>query len=184
MELRIKNTFAQLGIDTKPAYLMISQGKTSLNVSKDEGHLGLRAKLGTLKVDGTLSREDIGLYTPMGIGHHYYGSYWDHGLKAIGEMAQDGDYLAMIERGHTISELVKRKTAPLIKEVQIAFRRGAEIEYEPGGVSFDPKVGKVMIDVKPFRPQKTYYPGSISTYLLEKGGVQIQVKGSRLDTVV
>lgn len=184
MYLEITSTFSRLGSTIENPYLKLSQGPAHFQLTQDKPQLGVETQLGELEVDGTRAQADIGIYTALEIGNQYYQKYWDHGISAIGEMAADGDYLAMIERGHTIPQLSKAKSVPKEKEINIHFKRGAQINYIPGGVTFYPQPGRVTLATQPYRPEKTYQPGHVSFYLLQKGGVQIEVRGSRLDTAV
>lgn len=182
MYLEITNTFSRLGSTIEYPYLKLSQGLASFQLNQEKPELKIETHQGQLVVDGRVAQEDIGIYTPLEIGNRHYQKYWEHGLTAIGEMAADGDYLAMIERGHTIPHLVKERSTPAEKEINIHFKRGAQIMYTPGGVTFTPQLGRLSLVTKPYSPEKTFRPGQVSFYHLQRGGVQIQVRGERLDT--
>lgn len=184
MELEITHTFGQIGVRSQRAYLKLSQGLASLDISQKITQVEVEAPLGELKIDSTVHLEDIGIYSSLAMGPRYYQKSWDHGYEAIGEMAADGDFLAMIERGHTIIDSVERKTAPPLKEAHIGFKRGAEIEYTFRGVRLYPKQGGMTLHSRPFYPEKTYHPGDVSVYLIQKGKVDIDVRGRRMDTAV
>ncbi len=185
MDLEISYTFGQVGLRTNWPHLKLSQGLGSLKISREDTLLEVEASMGRLEVDGTYSREDIGLYKqPNAFEEHYCQKYFNHGLEAIGEIAADGDYIAMIERGHTIPEYIKRKTAPSEKEIDIKYKRGAEIEYAPSLVKFHPQLGRLDIESTPFKPEKTFKPGEISVYLVEKGNAEINFRGEKMDIVV
>lgn len=185
MDLEISHTFGQVGLRTNWPYLKISQGIGSLQISREDTLLEVETSLGRLEVDGTSTWEDIGLYKqPNAFEEHYCQKYFNHGLEAIGEIAADGDYIAMIERGHTIPEYIERKTAPSEKEIDIKYKRGAEIEYTPSLVQFHSQLGRLDIKSGSFKPEKTFKPGGISVYLVEEGNVEINYRGEKMDIVV
>lgn len=181
MDLEITNTFGQIGLNIDRAYLKLSQGVASLDISQETTHVGVETQLGNLTIDHKASLEDIGIYSALAIGPHYYEQYFNHGLESIGEMAADGDFMAMIERGHTVIDSIENKTAPSFQEVNIMYRRGAEIEYEPGGVRFGLQQGGVRLLSQPFPIEKTYQPGGVTAYMIQKGEVDIIYRGRKMD---
>lgn len=181
MDIAIDITFSKLGVNSTKPYLKLSQGLAPFQLTQEGPFVDIEIDQGELRVDGTVTREDIGIYSALKIGTTHYQKYWEHGLLAIGQMAADGDYLAMIERGHTIPDLVFEKSKPQEREVNIHFKRGPSIDFRPGGVTFHPIPGDLNLHTKPYQLKQTYEPGKVSSYLIQKGSVEIRYTGKRLD---
>jgi|GEM_PF-2427571 len=157
----------EIRLDSQPALLGLETRKPKLNMQRESPLIQLERTPPILKIERTGPKlyieqrkvwEEIGTGGPLYLTEQQKVQSQVKAVEAIGEIAQEGDFLAAIENpGNTIAELAAQ--LPPEQEFNVALipksRPSAQVEgelkidFKPGKVKGRFAGGKVKIDCQP-----------------------------------
>lgn len=184
-QIRMEQTYAQIGLQTEPAVQRIRQHKAELNLHQEPAILQIKQSPGTLHMDSSKARANMDLKGILQRNREYANLGRQKALEAIAQISQEGDQLRAIERkGNPIASIAETKNEIFSNThiihgdwttdgIDISYERKApEIKWQIRGMKLDVQVHKTEID---------YKPGKVEVYVRQKQSLQISVTGGKFD---
>ncbi len=181
MQLEIDFQRGILGLEIEAPRFQLSQGPASFQIRQSRAQLEIDSDLGSFRVESKDHYEDIGLYKPPALGEKAFHDSRQESLEAIASIARDGDYLASIEDGNTISSLYWMKSFEGDVEVNLGYKRGAEVEFLPGQLEMDYSRGELDLNTSPYQGEGSFEWGRVRAYLMQKPELEISLPGRNFD---
>lgn len=186
-QLRIRQTYAQLGLNIRKPVQEIEQPRAELNLRQEPAILEIRQARGSLSIDTSEAQANIDLRGPLRRSRDNAEYGYRKAMEAIAQISQEGDRLRSIEnRGANpiadiaFEEGVIYRNTEIIAEgsivgdgIEIRYHlKPAEIRVEPRGARMDPEIKK---------PIHNYTPGKVEGYIRQWNRVTIDVVGLHVD---
>ncbi len=186
-QIRMEQTYAQIGINTENAELQIRQRPADLNMKQEPAILHIEQPMGVLRIDSSQARSNIDMKGPLQRMRIYAQLGQQRAMEAIAKISQEGDQLRAIEhRGNAIVSLAAQKglhePVDVIhadwtdKGVHVSYqKREPKISVQTRGASIHPQIHPAEIH---------YIPGKVDTYVRVKNSLTIDVVGLNMDRVM
>lgn len=184
-QLRMEQTYAQIGLQTQRAVQEIKQPHAELNMRQKPAELHIKQSMGVLKIDMSEARAQIDLKGILRRTREYAALGHQKAMQAIAKISQEGDQLRHIEeKGNKIAQIAARDSliydnTNIIQAdwttdgITISYQAEApQIQWKTNGVTRDPVIHK---------PEISYTPGKVEVYLRQKNSLTIDVVGGTLD---
>lgn len=184
-QLRMEQTYAQIGLQTERAVQEIKQPQAELNMRQEPAELHIEQPMGILKIDSSEARAQIDLKGILRRNREYASLGRQKALQAIAEISQKGDQLRHIEKkGNTIARIAAQdskiyNSTNIIQAdwttdgVSISYKaEPPQIEWKAHGVKLEPVIHK---------PEINYTPGKVNVYVRQQNSLTIDVVGGTLD---
>ncbi|GAB7389195.1 hypothetical protein BSNK01_30330 [Bacillaceae bacterium] len=184
-QIRIEQTFAQIGMETIRAKQEIRQPKAELNLRQVPAKLTIERTPGRLLIDQKQAWNDRNLKDPLTLTRDEAERARQLLLEGIARIAQEGDRLAAIEKGgNPIAEIAweNANPGPLDFNYGVIPRHGAvKIRYLPAQLRFHWTLGGATLDPVIHKPVHHYTPGKVNIYLRQRNSLSIDVVGLHTD---
>ncbi|MGE5418121.1 MAG: DUF6470 family protein [Acidobacteriota bacterium] len=168
MELKVEQTFAQIGIQFRIPVAEIQMEPASFEQEqvKDPQIIIDNIKEPKIHIDQTQCWADMGMRSSQASSDYYSAKAWSHGLQAIAEIVQEGRSLASIDKGYTIAQDAKAHTYH-IQEFGLGLvpKQGPKISFdleyprisaEQAEFSVRLELGKLRVQA-PYEDVKVFY---------------------------
>ncbi|GAA4718680.1 DUF6470 family protein [Brevibacillus fulvus] len=185
-QLRMDQTYAQLGLHIQKPVQEIQQPQADLNMKQEPAILTIRQPKGELSIDTTEARSNIDMRSPArrvkdiaAFGHR-------KAMEAIARISREGDQLAAIEKkGNPIADIAVQNSG-IYEEQEILAKGsligdGVEIHYEAKKPEINVQVRGFRMDPEIKKPILHYTPGKVEPYILQKNSLHIEVVGLHID---
>lgn len=193
MGLVINHTFPQIGMETTPGRLEINSQKGRLEMHSKQPKVEIETELPKVHIDQYEPFSETGRMNVTDLIKQAAQNGLQAALEFIGKKADDGDALASLPvSGNTIADIAERDSSPDAgADRNITFLPTSRPKFTvTGSVKLMPQPtaegihNGVDIDVVPGNLNINYTPGSVRTYLLQKGSLEIRFEGSKIDKSV
>lgn len=185
LRLNISQQFARHGFDILKASVEMRAPLPEVSLRQPAASHTIDQGAGELIIDGEEARAALGIKTNMRLVTDMAQQGKQIALQVIGEIAAEGDQLAMIEKKVTIGQVAHQKwnAGPMPIEDTGPF------SYDPVHIDYIPHETTIEWNVHPnaeveFTPQPFEYhytPGGVDMYLSQKNWLSIDVKGQHLN---
>jgi hypothetical protein len=188
-QIRMQQTYAQLGLNIKKPVQEIQQPRAELNLRQEPAILEIRQAKGTLSIDTSEAQANIDLRGPLRRTRDNAEYGYRKAMEAIAQIAQEGDRLAAIERGgNPIAEIAFEESViyhntEIIAEGSIV-GDGIEIRYDLRPAEIDVQVRGKRMDPVIHKPIHNYTPGKVEGYIRQWNSVTIDFVGLHVDQVI
>lgn len=180
--LKITNIPLEYEMTIQHARLERSQSSPPLvEMSRQRGGLSVNSRPAKLLLDTYEARASLVPTTRRAISQNA-----QRGLQAAGEAAQSYAREASMmkwskpgEGGAMLDQVLAQRTQLPTGEFQLGFipSTGAEITYQPGSISMDYQMDRLMFNLKLNNGTVEYIPGSIEFVITQWPDVQIEYMG-------
>lgn len=178
-QLHMQSQFARIGIDQKNARLEIKQELPKMHIEQPKAEISITTTPGRLTIDQTEAFADMDLKSILRRNDEFADEALQKLQEGIGRIAREGRELMEIEHGgNAIVEQAKRKGNPPMKRLGITFIPSAfsvKTDYTPAEVELNVNAQKPRIAAEIHKPEFTYVPGHVETYLAVKNELKITV---------
>jgi hypothetical protein len=186
-QIRIQQTYAQLGLNIQKPVQEIRQPKAELNLRQEPAILDIRQARGELQIDTSEARANLDLKSSAQRSRENAEYGHRKALEAIAQISQEGDRLAQIEHkgANPIADIAFEETVLYQGKEIIAAGSivgdGIEMRYDlkPAEINIQAR-GKRM-DPVIHRPIHNYTPGKVTGYMRQWNSVQFDVVGLHVD---
>jgi hypothetical protein len=183
MQLKVTNIHGQIGININDASLSIRQPPADMEITTKPAELNMETNQVKIKIDQSQCFSEAGLKDVFELTEEFAQRGREVALEAVGNIAGEGDRMAMIEnRADPFVEIATNKALPPPAEFNIALMPVSrpKIEFE-GGVYFNPQMGQVDIRVQINAPEISSTQPSLDIYLLQKPVFSFEFVGNTVD---
>lgn len=186
-QLRIQQTYAQLGLKITKPVQEIRQPQAELNLRQEPAIMDIRQARGQLQIDSSAARENLDLKSSAQRTRENAEYGKQKALEAIAQISMEGDRLAAIEnRGAnpivdiSFEESVIYQSHEIIAAGSI-IGDGIEIRYDLQPAQIDIQARGMRMDPVIHRPIHNYTPGKVEGYMKQWNRVDIDVVGLYVD---
>lgn len=191
MDIRISQSYAQIGIERSPGGLDIQTRSAQLELRQKHAKINLHAELPKVKIDQYECFASAGLKNCLDRSREIAQRTYRQVMEFIGKTAEDGNRLAAIEKGgNPIAEIAVRDAYPE-HEFGLDFLPKAAPKIEvTGNLQIDPERNSegthngVEGTFTPGEVNIRYTPDKISIYLKQYGSINFEYTGNRLDAYI
>lgn len=185
MNLEIRTTIGQIGIDRRPSSLEMQSQAAQVELSKTKPNFSMHTEPTRIKIDQYEARASAGLKNDADLIREWAQKGKQQAIETIGKIAEDGNRLAAIQYGgNPIAEMAKRdsttthefgidylpKTGPVFDvtgSVDIScdwsdagVHSGVEAQYTPGNLNMNYTPAQIEINVKQYGSVDINYVGN------------------------
>lgn len=182
MQLRIEQQFARIGLNIKKPFLPLKTTQPSIELTIKKPELKLHSPLPKVYIDQRRCFADMEKRTLDDFLRYYAQLGREQALKAIGDIAEEGDLLASIEKGVTIEEISDKGFG------EVADYNVTAIPKQPPDITWDVRPveaelirGEVDLQLNRGRVENLFEPGKVTVYIEQQNYIKIEWVGERLD---
>ncbi|MFM1651271.1 DUF6470 family protein [Brevibacillus sp. B_LB10_24] len=169
-----------IGLNIQKPVQEMEQPKAELNLRQEPTVLEIRQPPGTLSIDSSRARYNIGLRTSMEFSDANAQRGVQSWLEAISQSSSEGDRLAAIEQGgNAIADIAfERGLESNPPDTPVSGSdEGVDISYQPGKVEINIERRGMRMDPVLRPPILQYTPGKVEGYVRQWNKVNIEVVG-------
>lgn len=189
-QIRIQQTYAQLGLQIQKPVQEIQQPQAELNLRQEPAILDIRQARGELQIDSSEARANLDLKSPAQRTRDNSEYGYRKAMEAIAQISLEGDQLAAIENKGanpivdiSFEESVIYQSTEIIAAgslvgdgIEMRYNmKPAEINVQTRGKRMDPVIHK---------PIHNYTPGKVNSYIRQWNSVQFDVVGLHVDQAI
>lgn len=182
MDLVISQSFGKIGVNKTDAFINIQQQKPDMDIKTSLSRVQIDTQMVQVQIDQTRCFNELGLKTIDAFTRNMAKKAVVHGLRAISEMAREGDFLARIEQNkNAIPVLAAQKMEKYRDYTLVTMPRSRPKIRFTGKTDISWEMGIVEIQVKSELPRISATRGSIDVYLIQKAYVEVEYRGRKVD---
>ena len=178
--LQITTTPAKYELDITNAKLDYNQNFIpKVEASTTPGKFKIKTSPTTLRLDTYEARHSVGFAKIDDIIRDNAEKGKENVSRYISKTVQMGKNLGSIEKGTTISSLMKQRVLEQPTSITVFIpSNGADVSWQPGSIKTEYDVGSVKNDWQITPYSTNYTPGSVKLRLIQKPSVDIEYVGS------
>lgn len=177
--LQIEQTYAKLGMQNQNAKLQLETTRPELMINTEPAKVEISGGKSTLSIDQTALRYSFGLKNVTDFGRDNAKSGMEALANWVGQIAAEGARLAQIEKGgNPIAEMAREKTIKPLIDLTWAPLEKPDIRFELIPLRFDVTPAKLDIQIKLGEVKNETIPGKLDIYLAQKNSITITTTGS------
>jgi hypothetical protein len=185
-QIRMQQTFAQLGLDIQKPVQQIEQPQAELNMTQVAAIVEIHSAPGILTIDTSEAQANLDLRGPLRRTRDFAEFGRQRALEALAQISMEGDRLAAIEyrRSNPIAEIAFEESGIYENTDIIADSTGGdgiEINYQPQPVRFEVTLGGVRMNPEINPPILRYQRGKVEGYIRQKNSLSIDIVGLEVD---
>jgi hypothetical protein len=185
-QIRLQQTFAQLGLRIHKPIQEIEQPRAELNLHQEPAALEIRQPRGTLTIDTSEAQANIDLRGPLRRTRDNADYGYQKAMEAIAQISQEGDRLRAIEnRDNPIADIAYEESV-IYHNTEISAEGslvgdGVEIRYEAHRPEINVKLGGATMNPEMKKPIHNYTPGKVEGYIQRWNSLKIDFVGLHVD---
>ncbi len=186
-QIRMHQTFAQLGLKIQKPIQEIQQPKAELNLHQEPAIVEIRQPKGILTIDTSEARANLDLRGTLRRSRDNAEYGYRKAMEAIAQISEEGDRLAAIENKDVnpiadiaFEESVLYHNTEIIAEGSL-IGDGIQLHYEARPPIIRVKVGGAHMDSVIHRPIHKYTPGKVEGYIRQWNSLTIDFVGLFVD---
>lgn len=176
-QIQIRQQFAKLGIDADLGRYEIRQPKAEVTIQTTPPALSIESPSGELRIDQSRAWDALALGGTLQVMSRIYAQGRQAALNGIARRVDEGRQLVNIHQGgNMLADIAanaafrKHPPLPVAGEASVDNVDFFYTAYQP---QIEVQKGRVDIEVKPNRPEITYYRGKLDIYMEQYGKVTI-----------
>lgn len=189
--LRLEIHFQRAKLDTDVTYPKtdVHIPRNRINQTIDFPKADIKIDQPTVEIDTTQAKSEIGLKNYDELGQVAANQAMKKALEGLERKVQQGDLLAMIERGDQLVELIEAEAWPEDEQLwqwNVDFVPKSSIAVQTqGGVDIAITPGQVEIEATVnLRAKVNLSWGMVQTYIKQKEFIEIQAVGNRYSALL
>lgn len=189
-QIRMKQTYAQLGLNIHKPVQEIRQPQAELNLRQEPAVMEIRQPRGELFIDTSEAQANIDLRGPLRRTRDNAEYGYRKAMEAIAQISQEGDRLAAIENKEAnpivdiaFEESIIYQNTEIIAAGSI-IGDGIEIRYQARPPEIKVETRGKRMDPVLHPPIHNYRPGKVEGYIRQWHSLQIDVVGLYVDQAV
>ncbi|KOP77747.1 hypothetical protein AMS59_13950 [Lysinibacillus sp. FJAT-14745] len=182
-QIQIQTTDAKIELEITKPQQHIEQPRATQSIEQPAAILEIHTTRGVLQIDSSQARRDIGMIGPLESSANYAENGKQEALKGIERRAREGRQM-MENSGKgqgraTLQNIAKQNHGPHrpgpynIKFVPSV--GSVKIDYTPGTTDINIEKRAPIIDVKVNKPIHDYTPGKVTSTMVQRPDVNIDV---------
>jgi hypothetical protein len=165
VEIRLDSQPLLLGLQTQQAEFGMRRTSPLIQMERTPPSVQCERTGPTLLIDQAKVWEEMGTGGPMYLTQQQKIQAQAGALEAIGNIAQEGDFLAAIENpGNTIASLAAQLPPEPEFNVGLVPESRPSIRFE-GGLKIDWRLGEIKSEFKPGQVETNYQPQAVKAYI-------------------
>ncbi|KRF33994.1 DUF6470 family protein [Paenibacillus sp. Soil787] len=176
--LSIRQTYAEIGIDTQNAQFAIQSPPGQLDIKQQAATIDITSPSGELSVDSSAAWSALGKGNHLEWMNQIYSQLHSVALQAIGKIVEDGNRMAMITNpSNPFAEIAGNQMNEQnpVEYVGEASNLNVKLNYEMRKPEINITPHKAEIQYTAQKPQISYSPGNIDIYVKQKNSIEINV---------
>ncbi|MEG0258853.1 MAG: DUF6470 family protein [Lysinibacillus sp.] len=183
-QISIRTTDAKIDLDISKSRQYIKQPQATQKIEQPAAILDIRTTKSVLKIDSSQARRDLGLVGPLESSANFAQKGKQVALRGITRIAREGQQMmenAGKGQGNAIIQsIAKQNHGPKPMKFNVKFLPSVgsvKINYTPGTteVNFTRQNPKINTQVN--KPIHEYTPGKVTSTMVQRPDVQIDVIG-------
>jgi len=185
VDLRIDQVFGRIGLNIKDPVLRLDVSSPRLNVKSNPPRLEITSRLPEIDIDQTRCFADMGKRNPVEFMSYMANLAWALGQQGTERIAAEGEMLASIEEGVTVSDIAFENSFD-IREYDVAAvpSHPPEISFAVYPVEIKVEPGTVEADLEPGAVRGNLDWGQVRAYLLQPPQLDIHYVGRNYDVII
>lgn len=185
MDLRIDQAFARIGLNIKHPFLRLEVARPNLRLNVSGPRLKIENRLPEIHIDQTECFADMDKRTPVEFMSYMANLAWALGQQGTERIAAEGEMLASIEDGVTVSDIAFENSFD-IKDYDVAAvpSHPPEIGFALYPVKIKVEPGTVETDLEPGAVRGNLDWGQVRAYLLQPPQLDIEGVGRNCDVII
>lgn len=182
LQLRIEQEFARLGLSIKRPFLYLRNVQPEIELRTEKPELRLHSPRPKVYIDQRRCFADMEKRTLDEFLRYHAQLGREQALRAIGDIAQEGDMLARIEKGVRLEDVAEEGFGEMADfNVTAIPKQPPDITWEvhPVEVEFIP--GRVEVELRRGQVENHFEMGKVEVYLEQKNYIRIDWVGENLD---
>jgi len=182
LHIEIDYRLGQLGMDARIHPVTIIQHQAEFTMKRVPPELDIHTDFPQVEIDYEKCYESMGCKDPLTAQKDITRQGIRDYLEAIGKMAEEGDYLAEIEKGHTIADIGEMVwPEPAQYNVALIPSVPPEISFNMGGIRIEYKPGDITYRAVPRRPEVDVARPKVDFYIAQKPYIKMNVVNDEND---
>lgn len=184
-QLRVDQTFAELGLKQQQATMQMRQPMADLSLKQPLAELEIHISDSKLEIDQTEAFADANLKSPLRMASEWVSKAKQTALQSVAQKVQEGNRLMKIEhqkQGSVIPQIAKEKSIEPPKSFKLGYMPSSpfhvKFNYTPSDVQVDAKVSKAVVKANTNEPIIHFNKGDLSIYLRQKASISMKVDQS------
>ncbi|MFJ6210777.1 DUF6470 family protein [Lysinibacillus sp. NPDC092081] len=181
-QIQIQTTDAKIELEISKPQQHIEQPRATQSIEQPAAILEIHTTKGVLQIDSSQARRDIGMIGPLESSANYAEEGKQGSLEGIARRASEGRQL-MENAGKgqgraTIQNIAKQNHGPHRVPFNIKFVPSVgsvKIDYTPGTTDINIERRDPIIDAKVNKPIIDYTPGNVTSTMVQRPDVNIDV---------
>lgn len=178
-QIRIQTTDAKLGLNIGKGQQTIQQPRATQHIEQPAAVIEIETTRGILKIDSSQARRDVGMIGPLESTANFAAEGRQKAMQGIARRVSEGNQMMDIANNQNIiANISKKNTFPHKKSIGIDFIPSigsVKLDYTPAKVDINIQSNKPEIDVSNNKPIHNYTAGDVSSYMLQKPTIEIDV---------
>jgi hypothetical protein len=183
-QLRIDQSFAELGLKQQQATMQIRQPMAELSLKQPMAELKIHISESKLEIDQTEAFADANLKSPLRMANEWVSKAKQKAMQNVAQKVQEGNRLMKIEHQNEsiIPQIAKEKSMDPPKPFKLGYMPSSpfhvKFNYTPSDVQVDAKVSKAVVKANTKEPIIHFNQGDLSVYLRQKASIRMKVDQS------
>lgn len=181
-QIQIQTTDAKIELEISKPQQSIEQPRATQTIEQPAAILEIHTTRGVLQIDSSQARRDIGMIGPLESSANYAEEGKQGALQGMARRASEGRQL-MENAGKgqgraTIQNIAKQNHGPHRTPFNIKFVPSVgsvKIDYTPGTTDINFERREPIIDAKVNKPIHDYTPGKVTSTMVQRPDVNIDV---------
>jgi hypothetical protein len=184
-QIRLKQTYAQIGLDTTKSKQEIRQPHAELNLRQEAAKLTIDRTPSRLEIDQTQAWNDQNLKDPFTLSRDWADEAKQLVLEGIARRAEEGTQLSRIEQGgNPIAAIARGNTSPPPADFNFGVMPqygSVKIQFHPSMLNIQWELGGKTMDPVIHQPVHEYTPSKVEVYVKQKESLSIDFVGLSID---
>lgn len=187
MDLRITQTYGQIGIETYRSHIEIQQNPPKAHIEQRPPELTIDRKPPKVYIDQTQCFAESGLKPALQLASDFYREGLQVAFEAIGRIAQEGSRLAAIEKGgNPIPEIAGEKSRRDYEITMVQMPKSRpDIEWDMGYLHINWKPNPAKIEWETYTTaQINASRHRVDIYMKQWPDIEIEYIGNSIDSKI
>lgn len=182
MQLRIEQEFARIGLNIKKPFLPLRTVQPQIELTIKKPELRLHSSPPKVYIDQRQCFADMEKRSLADFISYYAALGREQVLRAIGDMAEEGDMLAAIEKGMTIEEMAEKGFGEMADfNVTAVPKQPPDISWDVRPVEVQLVPGEVDLKLNRGRVENLFEPGRVEAYIRQQNYLKIEWVGEKVN---
>lgn len=179
LRLSIRQTYASIGMESKPAKQVMESSKGDLQIEQPPAQMDFRTEPAELKIDSSEAQHALARGPNLEWSSFIYGEMKDVFLQLLANKVQEGNRMAQITvPGNAFAEIARNR---VFQHNSVGYQPAVpscdnvRLSYRPANVTTNIEPSHPQIRYTPNKPRIEVEQGGVDIYLRHRNSIDIQV---------